>query len=64
MPTYFASLAVRCRRRTLVPKVRPSISSVAVAKTFPALTRAAQLASASHGAYDKPAKIIIKRKVE
>lgn len=48
--TYFASLAVRCLSRTFVPKVRPSMSSVAVAKTFPALTRAAQLASASHGA--------------
>lgn len=47
---YFASLAVRCLSRTLVPKVSPSISSVAVANTFPALTRAAQLASASHGA--------------
>lgn len=48
--SYFASLAVRCLRRTLVPKVSPSISSVAVANTFPALARAAQLASASQGA--------------
>lgn len=51
-PHYFASLAVTCLSRTFVPKVSPSMSSVAVAKTFPALTRAAQLASASHGAFN------------
>ncbi len=49
---YFASLAVRCLSSTFVPKVSPSMSSVAVANTFPALTRAAQLASASQGAYN------------
>ena len=33
------------------PNVRQSMSSVAVANTFPALTMAAHWASASHGAY-------------
>ena len=37
----------------MVPNVNPSISSVAVANTFPAFTRAAQLASASQGALTK-----------
>ena len=38
------------RRRTVDPKVRASISSVAVAYTLPDLVRAAHWASASQGA--------------
>ena len=37
-PTHFASLAVRWRSRIVEPNVRESMSSVAVANTFPALT--------------------------
>ena len=48
--THLASLKVRCRRRTLEPKVSASMSSVPVAYTRPAFTSAAHCASASHGA--------------
>ena len=47
---YLASLAVRCLSSTVEPKVSESMSSVAVAYTFPAFTMAAHWASASHGA--------------
>lgn len=49
--THLASLNVRCLSNTLEPKVRASMSSVPVAYTLPAFTRAEHWASASHGAF-------------
>jgi hypothetical protein len=51
MGIFLASLKVMCLSRILEPKVSASMSSVAVAKTFPDFTRAAHCASASQGAY-------------
>lgn len=53
MSAHLASATVRFLSSTVVPKVRASISSVPVAYTLPALTRAAHCASASPGAYNK-----------
>ena len=49
---YLASLNVKWRNRIEEPNVSASISSVPVAKTFPALTSAAHWASASQGAWN------------
>ena len=56
--SHFASLAVRCRSWMEEPKVRQSMSSVAVANTFPVFAMAAHWASASHGAYNSIATVI------
>lgn len=50
MSPHLASATVKFLSSTVVPKVRASISSVPVAYTLPALTRAAHCASASPGA--------------
>ena len=56
MGIFLASLKVMCLRRTFDPKVSASMSSVAVPYTFPAFTRAAHCASASHGAWRRRAQ--------
>ena len=53
MGIFLASLYVMYRNRILEPKVKESMSSVAVAYTFPAFTNAAHCASASQGALNK-----------
>jgi hypothetical protein len=53
MGIFLASEKVKWRMRMGVPRVSASISSVAVAYTFPAFANAAQVASASQGAYKK-----------